>query len=269
MDKRKGFTLIELLVVIAIIAVLMSIMMPALNKAKMLAKDAVDMANQHTFGLFWKLYTDDHDGKFPPRGGGDPFADTMGGWPKVLVTYMPGMDEEIWKCPGAVLAIDKGGRYPYAAWWDQEGSGPRVEGSYTCNFWVANGDSDEPPTDEFNLNCFGTPAVKGAGYVPLLMCANWKDAQPYEDDEPPPSRAWIQEYGWEPDNNEMKRVCHYRHGRTVNANFLDFSAKKVGLKHLWRTRWHKTWDMTWPLPDSTWPGGVWPAWMAYCADLPW
>ena len=69
MKKRRGFTLIELLVVIAIIALLMSILMPALSKAKKQAMGAMCQSNQHQFGLLWKFYCDDHRGFFPERGG--------------------------------------------------------------------------------------------------------------------------------------------------------------------------------------------------------
>ncbi len=60
---RKGFTLIELLVVISIIALLLSILMPVLNKAKMRAYDVVCLANLKALWHGWVMYTDDNDGK--------------------------------------------------------------------------------------------------------------------------------------------------------------------------------------------------------------
>ncbi len=61
MDRRKGFTLIELLVVIAIIALLMAILMPALNRVKKQARGVTCMANLNQWSLFWKMYCDDND----------------------------------------------------------------------------------------------------------------------------------------------------------------------------------------------------------------
>jgi len=56
MSRRKGFTLIELLVVIAIIALLLAIIVPALQKAKELASGIVCMSNQKQLGLAWTMY---------------------------------------------------------------------------------------------------------------------------------------------------------------------------------------------------------------------
>ena len=62
MDKsRKGFTLIELLVVIAIIALLMAILMPALQRAKEQGQRAVCMGTLKQLTLCWIMYADDND----------------------------------------------------------------------------------------------------------------------------------------------------------------------------------------------------------------
>ncbi len=64
MHKRKGFTLIELLVVIAIIALLMAILMPALQRVKRQARTIVCRKNLSQYGLASRMYLDDFDGNF-------------------------------------------------------------------------------------------------------------------------------------------------------------------------------------------------------------
>ena len=54
-----GFTLIELLVVIAILSLLVSILMPSLNRAKFLAKNAICLSNEHQIALAMVTYTGD------------------------------------------------------------------------------------------------------------------------------------------------------------------------------------------------------------------
>ncbi len=63
MHKQSAFTLIELLVVIAIIAILMAILMPALNRVKEQARGVACMSNQKTMGLAYVMYYDENDGK--------------------------------------------------------------------------------------------------------------------------------------------------------------------------------------------------------------
>ena len=61
MRKSSGFTLIELLVVIAIIAILMAILMPALNRVKEQGKRAVCLNNLKQLSLAWIMYADEND----------------------------------------------------------------------------------------------------------------------------------------------------------------------------------------------------------------
>ena len=63
MHKRRAFTLIELLVVIAIIAILMAILMPALNRVKEQGRRAVCLSNLRQLQLAWDMYATENDDK--------------------------------------------------------------------------------------------------------------------------------------------------------------------------------------------------------------
>jgi prepilin-type N-terminal cleavage/methylation domain-containing protein len=64
---RQGFTLVELLVVIAIIAILASLLVPALNKAKTKAQGIQCLSNLRQLGFAWVLYTHEHNDLVPPN----------------------------------------------------------------------------------------------------------------------------------------------------------------------------------------------------------
>jgi prepilin-type N-terminal cleavage/methylation domain-containing protein/prepilin-type processing-associated H-X9-DG protein len=127
MDKRKGFTLVELLVVIAIIAILMAILMPALNRVREQGKRAVCLNNLRQLMLAWILYADENEdnivngGPLPgPRGHGH--ADKGSSWghdgelPWVGVAWHPNYQtgEQLQK-NDQITAIMEGALWPYCS----------------------------------------------------------------------------------------------------------------------------------------------------------
>jgi len=65
MQKRKGFTLVELLVVVSIIALLISILLPTLGRAKELTKQVLCAANLSGIGKAIALYRSENDDMYP------------------------------------------------------------------------------------------------------------------------------------------------------------------------------------------------------------
>ena len=63
--RRSGFTLIELLVVISIIALLISILLPALQSGRAAARSVVCLSNQRQIGIMFNVYAADYKGTVP------------------------------------------------------------------------------------------------------------------------------------------------------------------------------------------------------------
>ena len=77
MKIRKGFTLIELLVVIAIIALLLSVLIPALQKVKIQAQGIVCLSNLHGITQGWFAYQEANEGQLVQ--GNCPWPGNVGG----------------------------------------------------------------------------------------------------------------------------------------------------------------------------------------------
>ena len=109
--SQKGFTLIELLVVIAIIALLLSIIVPSVKKAKEHAKKLICGTNLHQIQIACVAYANDNKDFLPTRG------KEYDGYPHAMVNvdtnetldetffkpYLSDMRDKVLFCPGALF----------------------------------------------------------------------------------------------------------------------------------------------------------------------
>ena len=234
-----AFTLIELLVVVAIIALLMSILMPALSKVKNQTKAVICQSNLHQWAFVMKMYTDDNYGLFMQELGLSR--------PNLRAYYK---DDRLLLCPMAVKSYEEGARPPFAAHYYYDGLS-----SYGHNSWICSEVAAALQTDD---KMWKTINVRGGGFIPMIFdCAGFQNASPWHVDEPP---TYDGEFIEGTSLNEMRYVCLNRHNEHVNMLFLDFAVRRVGLKELWELKWHRNWNPTnEPPPD-------WPEWMAHMRD---
>jgi prepilin-type N-terminal cleavage/methylation domain-containing protein/prepilin-type processing-associated H-X9-DG protein len=99
---KRAFTLIELLVVIAIIAILASLLFPAVVKVKARSKAITCVNNLRQWGQALHLYAADNDDYFPPEGTGTSLFSEIG-WYVALPKQigMPTYNEMQWRTNAA------------------------------------------------------------------------------------------------------------------------------------------------------------------------
>lgn len=100
---KRDFTLIELLVVIAIIAILASMLLPALNKAREKAKSISCVSNLKQLGMASAVYTDDYLGYVAPIYA----APGVTLWSSLLEPYYK--DIKLRRCPSSLLTAPTSG----------------------------------------------------------------------------------------------------------------------------------------------------------------
>jgi prepilin-type N-terminal cleavage/methylation domain-containing protein/prepilin-type processing-associated H-X9-DG protein len=280
--RTKGFTLIELLVVIAIIALLLSVLLPSLSKAKEQAKTMICQSRLKQWGTIIPLYANDNSDTFPGLTAPGMDADEVrtyianGQW--WIVAYRPYYsDPEIRLCPQATLSPQSMGvgyvRKLTEAWAapnkiPESESGVTLNsgqnailGSLAPNGWLAKtfaggwyGNDDRMWGKLTN--------VKQPFRVPAFMDCYWVDGWPdkYHTGGNPdvPQEDYEDINTWDLVQNPMQRFNIIRHDGRVNGVFVDGAVKKVSLKELWGLKWHPDYNVG---NIYTRPGAPWPAWM--------
>lgn len=257
--RTNGFTLIELLVVISIVALLMAILMPALQHAKKQARSVACQSNLHQWAIIFSMYTDDNDGKFYKC-----WTTGIEGhrWIECVKPYYT--DPKICFCPTATKPASTAAQgvtgSKFIAWGvfsadDHRIGYPGSSGSYGINDWV--GDPIKGVSHGEASWYWWVPSAKGANQAPLFLDSKWLGGFPIHNDSPP---AYDDGRG----DGQMDRCCINRHDGSVNTLMVDFSIRKVGLKELWKLKWHRQFDTNgpWTTAGECLPSD-WPEWMRY------
>jgi prepilin-type N-terminal cleavage/methylation domain-containing protein/prepilin-type processing-associated H-X9-DG protein len=268
--SSKAFTLIELLVVISIIALLLSILMPGLQKAKESAKTLICKTHLKQLGVGLVTYSIDYDNKSLVTSWRKP----DGNWDEHLwfLTIAPYMGEDsyyddpesameggmaVLYCP-ASKGVDES-RVPASGHgaigtsknrWRFHNPKFPGEGNYAINFWVGGMDLDMTEDYGWIKSAQQTLSLRDGnsrGDAPAIADAVWMEAIPMDPSQSagttkqslPPYEDDPEYKGGDSDDLGMRRYMIDRHNKAINMVYVDGHAEKVKLEDLWMQRWNK------------------------------
>jgi prepilin-type N-terminal cleavage/methylation domain-containing protein/prepilin-type processing-associated H-X9-DG protein len=245
---KKGFTLVELLVVIGIIALLISILLPSLNKARRSAKGVQCLSNLRQLEAGYVMYADGNRGWLldygPTTVAGQPIWNGSYGipWATNLSPYIPTNVDSYMICPECESLRPRTGTSPgvlnesYIAdygtiLWDC---------SYGMNVAVAS-DGGTYMTGQYQKL---SQLPVGGQTTPVFMDAVWRDIVPNASTALVPPDLKYGGFNMSPLAYSFQRGCINRHIGAINVAFADGHAERVRLPDLWGLNWSSTWVPT-------------------------
>ncbi|MHC4573618.1 MAG: hypothetical protein ACYS76_05730 [Planctomycetota bacterium] len=248
------------------------------------AKEAVCLSNLQDLGVAYEMFLTDRDGRFQSSTWfstcQELHSHTVWCDDHLLWPYF--QNEKLLLCPEAARPAERllippyrakrvaGGKYnAKASWYDYDEitwekvppPGKWYLSSYGHNGYCTQNtgnvrgrcDGGEygylPTPEDGGPRCWGwvnALEVRNAAYVPVVLDAAG-GGTPCETDM---------------NINEIRNFCVNRHNAALNMLFLDFSARKVGLKGLWLVHWNRAWAV----PSQDYPLPAWTAWMQNFKD---
>lgn len=261
-DRRgtRAFTIVELLVVIAVMGLLTAILARTAQQAGRRARAVACLCQLRQWGVNLSAFVSELDS---PVDGASFYV-----WDRF---YRPDYHRcrSTFICPMATRYETNCADPNWMAW---ESIGCGLGSAFTA--WKLPLRTPEAQKRELLLGSYGlnhagvatlTAQIRGrrnlsrSNTPALVDCVSW-GAQAGYDEEPP-------RYEGELTGTGLRNCCINRHDGGVNCLFLDWSARKVGLKELWTLQWSSWFDA-----QNAWTraGGVqpedWPAWMRRFED---
>ncbi len=286
--QATGFTLVELLVVISIIALLMAALLPALHAARKRARAVVCRAHLKQWGTTLALYLEDHQGHFARSMDLLPSLSLLRGLhidskadPNAPRRYHAVETRDISCCPMATkttghvsLGAMSGGRtYLEMSFggtflaWEILRPTPAFRASYGMNRNLFGSVSSLGFFSGSRRNEIDVYAIKPRANIPALLDAANPNCWMVTEKELPPKSELIRATVSSVTGLYDTDLCISRHSGTMNALFLDWSVRPIGLKELWTLKWHGSFNTAGPWTRA---GGVkpedWPPWMRKFKD---
>lgn len=254
MRRPKGFTLIELLIVIAIIAVLLTILIPAIQRAKEQAQAAMCQSNLKQWAHAVVMYTQEHQNKLWLDAYATDQPTLPGDWMEVLRPYYGDLDG-MRCCPRAKRPSEDPGperRGSVDTCWGNpedvtESSRGGFWGSYGLNRWVTNPNKGDD-------RWFRRTTEEGAGDIPVFMDSTHWHFRPHEGNPIPTEKLeYYSDVPQDAPGCQIWRVTIDRHFGGINSSFLDGTVRKVWLWELWSLKWFRGYERVFYSPtDIPW-----------------
>jgi len=253
-DKNKkstnAFTLIELLVVIAIIAILASMLLPALARAKLKAQQVNCLSNLKQLMVADTMYVND-TGKNLPYYPGDGTI-----WMGTLISYQ-GQVHKIRLCPtapekGPVPNASSWGAAD-AAWFYKGNSAEALSGSFAFNGWFYSDDKYFYTGADLGRHYTKDSSVRNPTLTPVFAESIWVDVWPRQDDHPARDlfngerspglgaigRLTILRHGGQGASRAPRNLpAGQRLPGAIDMALFDGHVENVRLEDLWNYYWH-------------------------------